>query len=693
MEKEILKERLELAMQRIALIREEAYREKNFEEYFHKMAQYLMLIEDNRQFLEQGGLTGASAEELAERNAAMYEDILPENYGKCFANPVYAVEKLGKDFGQLLAFLAVEIYNLPVFCYQGKLEDLVIRLELFVEIYGVFEAEMAEEQGLPDQEKIRQVLYWFVSDYSDLFIMNDVGQMTKPGESAVCRILREADLTDERYLYTYGEYISGNEREIYRFLQSLPQETIDLMADTYTEGYRIGFELAGKDLKKKKIAEILYPLGFERMMKKAAANLKEMGLDVVQRDHSNSFFYFKPLPFGTEPNRQLLFDHRNDMGLFLDKALVERKLEVLQTVFEKYKAEARGYAGPAVVEIFGENEFNPVNHPEAVQLTDAQNELLLDYKSRAFGIQSKYILQEERSFTIIAFPTPEIRSALPDDSSETYRKFFEEIIRINTLDYHLYSKIQTRIIDVLNTADYCEIKGMNGNRTDLKVNLYKLSDPEKETIFENCVADVNIPVGEVFTSPVLKGTEGLLHVSRVFLNGLEFRNLSIRFEDGMIAEYDCSNFETEKENREFIKENVLFRFKSLPIGEFAIGTNTTAYVVARKYGVESRFPILIAEKTGPHFAVGDTCYSRSEEVKVYNPDGKEIVARDNEISLLRKTDISKAYFNCHTDITIPYDELGELAAVTKEGVRIPIIQNGKFVLPGTEELNKPLEES
>ena len=57
--------------------------------------------------------------------------------------------------------------------------------------------------------------------------------------------LQEADLADERYLYTYGEYISENEREIYRFLQSLPQETIDLMADTYTEGYRIGFELAG----------------------------------------------------------------------------------------------------------------------------------------------------------------------------------------------------------------------------------------------------------------------------------------------------------------------------------------------------------------------------------------------------------------------------------------------------------------
>ena len=40
-------------------------------------------------------------------------------------------------------------------------------------------------------------------------------------------------------------------------------------------------------------------------------------------------------------------------------------------------------------------------------------------------------------------------------------------------------------------------------------------------------------------------------------------------------------------------------------------------------------PILIAEKMGPHFAVGDTCYSWQEDTPVYNPDGKEIIARDN----------------------------------------------------------------
>ena len=129
------------------------------------------------------------------------------------------------------------------------------------------------------------------------------------------------------------------------------------------------------------------------------------------------------------------------------------------------------------------------------------------------------------------------------------------------------------------------------------------------------------------------------------------------------------------------------------MGEFAIGTNTTAYMMAKKYDIAEKLPILIAEKMGPHFAVGDTCYSYSEDVKVYNPDKKEIMCRDNEITLANRTNNpQKAYFNCHTDITIPYDELGSIRAVKSNGERITIIENGRFVLKGTEELNLPFDK-
>ena len=686
-ENEIFRERLELALERIQEIPEEHWADseaKPFEEYFASVAEFLLMIGDTKDFLENGGLTKASLEELQKRNQALYADILPEHYENSFANPAYAVKVLDQEFGAMLAFLYTEMRSMIGFVYEGRMDELAIRMELFVEIYAAFVYEWQENAKLPSRESIRQMIYWFASDYADVAAEQRVREMVVPENNFAANMIMHADLEDVRYLYAYGEYVSDNELTMAKFMATLPQETINTMADTYSEGYRIGFEVGNKDLSKKSTVDVRYQLGFERMMRRAIENFAKMGLEPVIYRAASSVLYnptlFKNGFYGGTPNRQYEFDHKDDKALFLDKNYVNRKLEVTRTAFEKYKSEARGYAGPAVLETFGEKEFEPVNKPESLTLTEEQSPLWVEYRSQSGEIQRGYILEEERSFTIIAFPIPEIGDCFPE--------LFKEIIRINTLDYKLYQGIQQTIIDTLDKAVACEIKGANGNRTELTVRLHPLADPEKETIFENCVADVNIPVGEVFTSPMLKGTNGILHVSHVYLNGLEYKNLSVTFEDGMIHDYTCDNFQREEENQAFIKENILFRHKTLPLGEFAIGTNTTAYVVAKKFGVEDKFPILIAEKMGPHFAVGDTCYSHAEEVKVYNPDGKEIVAKDNEVSLLRDTKPAKAYFNCHTDITIPYDELGELSAVCADGTRIPIILDGRFVLPGTEALNE-----
>ena len=77
---------------------------------------------------------------------------------------------------------------------------------------------------------------------------------------------------------------------------------------------------------------------------------------------------------------------------------------------------------------------------------------------------------------------------------------------------------------------------------------------------------------------------------------------------------------------------------------------------------------------------------------MYNPDGKEVTARDNEISIQRKTNPAQAYFSCHTDITVPYSELGDIVAVDEAGKEMALIRQGRFALPGTEGLNEALEE-
>lgn len=684
---EIVKERFELSYERISQIAD--YSEHSdmmlalYEDYFKKTAEFVLLIVDTYNKVNEGFNQNAPIDELKKLNNKLYEDILGDNYERSYANPAVTCKMFGTDAGQMLSFLYVELRSMIQYAYEGMLEEIVIRMELFVEVYDMF--IYAKEEGLdtPSWEELKDVLYWFVSDYSETAAEWRVRTQVEPCNNFAVKIIMDNDLSDTRYLYYYGEYISDDTVKMAEYLNSFSEDKIKLIADTYTEGYRIGFIKGNKDLSKKETVDIRYVVGFERIVKAAIRNFEQMGLKPVIYRAGSSIFHRngtnKVGYYGAVVNNQYEYDHKDDIALFLDKKLVNRKLEVLKQAYEEYKDMASKYAGPAVIEVFGEVPFSPASKKEACSQTSEQQKLSAEYRGASAEIVGQYIKGEERSFTIIAFPVPEI--------GERFTEIFDETVRLNTLDYKLYERIQAIIIDTLDKAEYVEVKGMNGNKTDIRIQLYPINDPEKETKFENCVADVNIPVGEVFTSPVLEGTEGKLHVSRVFLNGLEYKNLEMTFKDGKITDYTCTNFDSEEENKEYLKANVLFNYDTLPMGEFAIGTNTTAYMAGRKYDIGSRLPILIAEKTGPHFAVGDTCYSRCEDIKVYNENGKEIMARDNSVSLLRKTDPAQAYFGCHTDITIPYDELGSIICYDGKGNQYPIIMEGRFVLEGCEELN------
>ena len=687
-ENEAVRERLELSLDRIRSIKEEDAR-LPYGLYFKRTAGFLGMI---RELLTARGIgekelpeswEKLSLEELSDWNHRLYEDILPENYGESFANPDYAADCLGKEFGPLLSFLYTELRGCIVYAFEMRLEYIAILCETFLEVYNLFTQAWEEENETPREQALRDALYWYVSDYVDLHLPWRIREGLDPALSFAADIIMDSDLTDLRYLYQYGEYVSDSERRLAAFMASLPEETIEKMAHTYTEGYRRGFEVMGRDLSKKKTVVVEYQLGFERMIRRAVEQFRSLGLEPVcyraaveslnRRSNGKRGYY------GTSANRQYDYDHRYDSALYMGNAFKERKLSILKTAYEEYKDLAAMCAGPAVVETFGEEEFEPVNKKTAFSLNDHQQELTLSYATASRQIVNQYMPGDETSFTIIAFPRPEIG---PD-----FEEIFKETIRINTLDYDTYQKIQQTLIDALDQAEYVRITGREGNETDLTVHLHTLNDPSRETNFENCVSDVNIPLGEVFTSPVLEGTKGLLHVKEVYVREYLFKDLRLEFEDGRVTEFSCGNFDSGKE---LVKQVILNGHSWLPLGEFAIGTNTAAYAMAKKYNIGSKLPILIAEKTGPHFAVGDTCYSFAEDSPMYNPDGKEVIARDNEISLLRKEDMSRAYFSCHTDITIPYNELGDITAVKADGSEILLIQAGQFVLPGTEELNRAL---
>lgn len=726
----IIDERYELSLNRIKEISENPEVDEAFRGYFSFVARFILMIN--------------TPSDDKEYNKMLYEDIVGDNYENSYANPKFCSklwnemtcsvngntnEKLRKmgisdesdecserksdnknligkyNTSQLLCFLYTEIRGLIPYVfeykyYMNRLEEtetassykeiITIYLELFIEVYVLFNDAFVISNDI-DNKELHEILYWFMSDNCDIISPLRVRSQIDPSLDFATSIIYNSDLSGEEfnpdYLYKYGEYVTDNEIKIAKFLADMPQSDIDKMASMFTEGYRIGFVKAGKPLHKKSTVNIRYNIGFERVVKAATTNFNKMGLKpVIYRAGSLSLTGngVNKVGFtGATANKQYDYDHKEDASVYLDKEFVNRKADVIKNAYECMKELAAGFAGPAVMEVFGEEPFEPEAKKECIIPDVVGRKFQVDISDRLSQIVNEYIKGEERSFTIISYPIPEI--------GDKFSEIFSKTVELNTLDYKRYETMQQLIIDALDTADTVRIEGKGTNRTRLTVKTQKITDDTKQTSFENCIADVNIPVGEVFTSPVLKGTNGILNVSECYLFGLNYIDLTFEFKDGMVCDYSCKNFESEEENRNYIRENILHNHETLPIGEFAIGTNTTAYRMARDYNIEQKLPILIGEKTGPHFALGDTCYSHEEDVKVYNPDGKEIICRDNEVTAkFRKNNPSKAYFNCHTDITIPYDELAGIYVVREDGSEIAIIEDGLFVLDGVEELNTPL---
>jgi hypothetical protein len=681
-ENEIIKSDYEKSLQLINEIIQNTVDDNNYNKYFNKVGKYIIKLAKLEEELCEDYFKQKSFEELKSINESLYVGLLPNNYNIDYNNPAYAIQVFGKEIGQILSYLSSRVQEYIQFAYQHKVFEMNRTNKLFIDIYNYI-----TNTDNVDATKLKNTITKDAKENVNLSTKMYINELCNAERSYLRDMVAQEDLTDFRYLFKYGKYIGDNEIKIAEYLNALPEDKIILMANIMTEGYRMGFIRDNKDITIKSTVSLRYQIGFERVMKVVIENFEKLNLkSLISIETTTNIEYAHTFTkmFSTNPNKQYSYDHRYDYALYYDEEYVALKEQAFEKYVKVYADKLKAQGGPALLEVFGEKPFSPKTTVQKLSLDDNQTSL---NKSSQIAIQkiiNPYLSREEYSFTIVSYPIPEI--------GEQFEEIFDATIEVNTLDVNMYERIQQTIIDALDEGEYVHVKGKGSNKTDIMVNLYELSDREKETRFHNCLADVNIPVGEVYTSPVLTGTNGTLFVKEVYLKGLKYKNLEIVFKDGYIDSYTCSNFDGEEENKKFVYENLMLPHKTLPLGEFAIGTNTTAYVMANKYNILDILPILITEKMGPHFAIGDTCFLWSEDVPVYNSNGKEVIARDNEKSILRKTNIEEAYTGLHTDITIPYNELDSIDIVLKNGDKIGIINNGRFVLEGTQELNKALDK-
>lgn len=644
--------------------------DQRFSQFFKKGRKVLMQSWDFYQMLTNDPqLSGLSLEEAATMSISYYAELDPESgYHKSLANPDVAVELFGDEFGALLAAIYTQIRGLKQHLLKHNYAEAASMMQLY---FTLFELSQAGQEDYP-----QWLAAYKQSTQENLELKAEFNTLLRisPEFDYFRRIVEDADLNDLRYLYRYGIRINQYDIAMAEYISAYNPLELEAMARYIVQCWIDGFKRARKDYRIKRYATVMLPVGMEGLGRIIIRELKALGIESIV-----------PVPMNQSINRQFPYDHRFDSALSLDREFVETNLNLAAMVMEKHKDMIQVQAGPVYVELFGETPFTPVSKTSALKLSDDQQGLYREFMGRNTQLYFQYYRRDESSFCIIAFPSPEIGSQ--------FQEIFADTLKINLLDSGRYATIQQKIIDVLDTADYVHVKGKSGNATDILVKMHPLTDPEHQTLFENCVADVNIPVGEVFTSPLLSGTNGTLHVEDIYLGSLRYYNLRIDFEDGYVKDYSCTNFADQEEGRKYIHENLLLPHKTLPIGEFAIGTNTTAYQIAKKYDILSLLPILIIEKMGPHFAIGDTCFSHEEDAP--HPsfvNGKEMIAVQNEKSALRKEDPMQAYTQKHMDITLPYEMLASISAVAKDGTRTDIILNGRFVVPGTEELNIPLDE-
>ena len=265
-------ERLELVMERIEAVSEEEASsvEELYRGYFFEMSELFLVLYKLAEASLSGKLAEISTLEGKKINRRLYLDV-QEDYADSYANPAYAVSKMGWEYGPLLSALDARLHGIYTSCMEGNIRYLCIYAELFVEIYNCFE----DAQNLNVHE-IRKCIYSFMHDYTEIFNADAICRLIDPEYDYFTQIVMEAELDHPAYLYRYGLYIGKDETESAHFLHSLTKQQMQAMADTFTEGYRIGFETTGKDISKKSVVEIRYPLGFERMVRAAVHNFNSI---------------------------------------------------------------------------------------------------------------------------------------------------------------------------------------------------------------------------------------------------------------------------------------------------------------------------------------------------------------------------------------------------------------------------------
>jgi len=583
-------------------------------------------------------------------------DFQGEGYEKSFASPDY-LKSLGYSEVDLLSVIYVWLCE--------SLTSAYLQRPLFVwNKQGILRA-LKDFSRNKDRKRLQAVLNLTYLEQLDYVSGTKEKELMDP-DNAFYNILMNSQKDNLKWMCGYGTIISPDDIKMYEFYSQLSEELIDSLATHIVVSFFHGFISQSREIGNRNFIRMIYSIGQERLAKAVVNKFREKG-----------FFVILYKPSSSSINPKFIAEHKLDTMAYTDEKCYQEDLKAYKNTMFNLIQEEGQICGYVKIAQFGKKLEQVASSSFAFKPEEKILNAYLEMYNEKRRLEASIIKPDTISFCSITFPEKNI--------GLDFEEIFESFCQINLQDSYPFEQVQKVIIDELDKCQFLHIEGRKNNKTNLTIKLPELKNPQKETLFLNCGGDLNVPYGELFTTPELKGTRGKLYIEKIYLNNVPYEKLELDFEDGKIVKSTCKNFGNEKENEEYVKQELLQGKKDVTIGEAAIGTNTLAYSVSRKYDILFRMPILLLEKMGPHIAVGDPCFARGEKSSVFDLyTSKEMIARYNEET--KKGN----YLNFHTDITLPYGEIKKLYGETKTGEKILIMKNGLFVLKGTKLLNENL---
>ena len=233
---DIIKERYDIAINRIKEIKDDNAVEQKYYDYFVYVSQFILMLDENYGYIQSEKIKDYSEKQLQDLNKKLYQDIYSENYAKSYANPEYAVKVLGETYGKILCYVYAKLRSQIRNIYKEEAEIFTLYIELFIEIYNYF-----EESENPEVKYLEETIYSFEKDNSEIFMDKMIDERVNPENKFAVNIVMDSDLNDLRYLYLYGEHIGNNEIEMAKFLNRMDDEEVKRLATVYTEGYKERF--------------------------------------------------------------------------------------------------------------------------------------------------------------------------------------------------------------------------------------------------------------------------------------------------------------------------------------------------------------------------------------------------------------------------------------------------------------------